>query len=259
VRMLRAARFAAKLDFTLHPGTEAPLHALAYMLDAMPPARLFDETLKLLLAGHAKSSFALLQKFGLAAHLLPDVAAAVSNHPDSPGVRLLDLGLGGTDERVRADKPVTPTFLFAVLLWPAILAAAGAADGPMPADPQQLLAAIDDVVSRQVRRIAIPKRFSLPMRDILMLQPRFERRSGRRALRLLEHPKFRAAYDFLLLRAASGEIDPELAGWWTRLQELSAEDRIAEVESQPREAQSAAHGSGRRRRRSRRRRPAAAT
>jgi poly(A) polymerase len=256
VRMLRAARFAAKLDFTLHPGTEAPLHKLAYMLDAMPPARLFDETLKLLLAGHAKSSFAVLQKLGLAAHLLPDVAAAVRKHPDSAGVRLLELGLEGTDERVRADKSVTPTFLFAVLLWPAILEAAGAPHGPMPADPQELLTAIDDVVSRQVRRIAIPKRFSLPLRDILMLQPRFERRAGRRALRLLEHPKFRAAYDFLLLRAASGEIDPEIAAWWTRLQEMSPEERITEVEAQPREAEPAA-APGRRRRR--RRRPAAAT
>ena len=259
VRMLRAARFAAKLDFTLHPGTEAPLHKLAYMLDAMPPARLFDETLKLLLAGHAKSSFALLRKLGLAAHLLPDAAAAVRKNPDSPGVRLLELGLDGTDERVRADKSVTPTFLFAVLLWPAILEAAGAPNGPMPADPRELLTAIDEVVSRQVRRIAIPKRFSLPMRDILMLQPRFERRAGRRALRLLEHPKFRAAYDFLLLRAASGEIDPEIAAWWTRLQELSPEDRIAEVESQPREAESTAAPGPGRRRRSRRRRPAAAT
>ena len=256
VRMLRAARFAAKLDFTLHPGTEAPLHKLAYMLDAMPPARLFDETLKLLLAGHAKSSFAVLQKLGLAAHLLPDVAAAVRKHPDSAGVRLLELGLEGTDERVRADKSVTPTFLFAVLLWPAILGAAGAPHGPMPADPQELLTAIEDVVSRQVRRIAIPKRFSLPLRDILMLQPRFERRAGRRALRLLEHPKFRAAYDFLLLRSASGEIDPEIAAWWTRLQEMSPEERITEVEAQPREAEPAA-APGRRRRR--RRRPAAAT
>jgi poly(A) polymerase len=260
VRMLRAARFAAKLGFTLHPGTEAPLYKLAYMLDAMPSARLFDETLKLLLGGHAFDSFETLVRLGLAQHLFPDVAATVRKHLQSPPVRLLELGLAGTDQRVRADMSVTPTFLFAVLLWPAILAAAGAPEGPMPSDPQVLLTAIDDVVSRQVRRIAIPKRFSLPMRDILMLQPRFERRSGRRALRLLEHPKFRAAYDFLLLRAASGEIDPEIAAWWTRLQEQSPEDRIAEVESQPREAESAAApGPGGRRRRSRRRRPADAT
>ena len=257
VRMLRAARFAAKLDFTLHPGTEAPLHKLAYMLDAMPPARLFDETLKLMLAGHARASFDMLQKLGLAAHLLPDVAAAVRKNRQSAGARLLEFGLDGTDERVRADKSVTPTFLFAVLLWPAILDALGAPDGPLPPDPQDLLAACDDVIGRQVRRIAIPKRFSIPMRELVMLQSRFERRSGRRALRLLEHPRFRAAYDFLLLRAASGEIDPEVAAWWTRLQELTPEERIAEVESQPRDAEAPAVP-GRRRRRSRRRRPAAA-
>jgi len=250
VRMLRAARFAAKLGFTLHPGTEAPLHKLAYMLDAMPPARLFDETLKLLLGGHAFDSFETLMRLGLAQHLFPDVAATVRKHLKSPPVRLLELGLAGTDQRVRAEMSVTPTFLFAVLLWPAILAAAGAPEGPMPSDPQVLLAAIDDVVGRQLRRVSIPKRFSLPMRDIIMLQPRFERRSGRRALRLLEHPKFRAAYDFLLLRAASGEIDPEIAAWWTHLQELPADARIAEVESQPRpEGEPAAAGAPRRRRR----------
>ena len=112
---------------------------------------------------------------------------------------------------------------------------------------------------RQVQRIAIPKRFSIPMRELVMLQSRFERRSGRRALRLLEHPRFRAAYDFLLLRAAAGEIDAEVAAWWTRLQEMTPEERIVEVESQPRDAEAAAPAPGRRRRRSRRRRPAAAT
>ncbi len=253
VRMLRAVRFAAKLGFTLHPGTEAPLAKLAYMLDSVPPARLFDETLKLLLAGHAFDSFELLMRLGLAQHLFPDVATTVRRHLKSPTVRLLELGLDGTDQRVRADKPVTPVFLFAVLLWPAILAAAGAPEGPMPSDPQVLLQAIDDVLGRQLQRVALPKRFSLPMRDLLMLQSRFERRSGRRALRLLEHPRFRAAYDFLLLRAAAGEADPELAAWWTRLQEMPAEARLNEVESQPKpEGETTAP---RRRRRSRRRRP----
>jgi poly(A) polymerase len=254
VRMLRAARFAAKLDFTLHPDTEAPLHRLAYMLDSVPPARLFDETAKLLLAGHAASSFELLRRFGLLPHLMPDVATAIAEAPESPGARLLRLGLAGTDQRVRDDKPVTPTFLFAVLLWPAILRAAGAPDGPLPADPQLLLTATDEVLGRQLRRITIPKRFGLPMRDLVMLQPRFERRSGRRALRLLEHPKFRAAYDLLLLRAASGEIDPEIADWWTRLQALPEAERVAEVEGRPADA---AEQPRRRSRRRRGRRPAA--
>jgi len=111
-------------------------------------------------------------------------------------------------------------------------------------------------MSQQLRRIAVPKRFGLPMRDLLLMQPRFERRSGRRALRLLDHPKFRAAYDFLVLRAAAGEVDPEVADWWTRLQEMPEEQRIAEVESRPREATDAAPRARSRSRR-RRRRPAA--
>jgi poly(A) polymerase len=124
----------------------------------------------------------------------------------------------------------------------------------LPSDPQLLLTAIDEVLGRQLRRITIPKRFGLPMRDLVMLQPRFERRSGRRALRLLEHPKFRAAYDLLLLRAAAGEADPEIAAWWTRLQELPEQERIAEVEGRPAEPGEA---SGRKRRpRRRRKRPA---
>jgi poly(A) polymerase len=255
VRMLRAVRFAAKLGFTLHPDTEEPLQRLAYMLDSVPAARLFDETLKLMLAGHASASFELLQRYGLLSHLMPDVATAVAEAPDSPGVKLLRLGLEGTDQRVRDDRSVTPTFLFAVLLWPAILRAAGVPNGPLPSDPQLLLTAADEVLARQLRRITIPKRFGLPMRDLALLQPRFERRAGRRALRLLEHPKFRAAYDLLLLRAAAGEIDPELAEWWTRLQTLAEPERVAEVEGRPQEAGGIPRG--RRRSRRRRRNPAA--
>ena len=254
VRMLRAVRFAAKLDFTLHPGTEAPIHRLAYMLDSVPPARLFDESMKLLLTGSAGAAFELLVRLDLLAHLMPDVAAAVRESPDSPGARLLRLGLEGTDERVHADKPVTPTFLFAVLLWPAILRAAGVPAGPLPEDPQLLANACESVMSRQLRRIALPKRFSLPMRDLVMMQPRFERRAGRRALRLLEHPRFRAAYDFLLLRAASGEIDPAIAEWWTRLVQLPEEERLGEVTSPPGDAEPAPRRRPRSRRR--RRRPA---
>ncbi len=247
VRMLRAARFAAKLGFTLHPETEAPLHKLAYLLDGVPPARLFDEAMKLLLAGSAGASCNLLARMGLLSHLMPDVVRAVNEAPDSPGARLVQLGLANTDDRVREDKSVTPTFLFAVLLWPAILREAGAPRGPLPGDPAVLGPACDAVISRQVRRIAVPKRFTMPMQDIIMMQPRFERRAGRRAARFLEHPRFRAAYDFLLLRAASGEVDPELAAWWTRLQEMEPAERIAEVESQPRTGEAAPRSRSRRR------------
>ncbi len=249
VRMLRAARFAAKLGFTLHPDTEAPVHRLAYLLDDVPPARLFDETMKLMLAGSAAASCNLLARFGLLGHLMPDLVRAVNEAPESPGARLVQLGLAQTDERVRNDKSVTPTFLFAVLLWPAILRELKVPGGPLPDDIAILGSAMDGVVARQMRRIAVPKRFMLPMRDIVLMQPRFTRRSGRRALRFLEHPRFRAAYDFLLLRAEAGEVEPELAAWWTRLQTLAPAERLAEVESQPSTGESAPRKRSRRRRR----------
>jgi poly(A) polymerase len=256
VRMLRAARFAAKLDFTLHPDTESPIGELAYMLDRMPPARVFDETMKLMLSGHAGASFEWLCRLDLLPHLMPDLATALEEAPESAGARVLQLGLDGTDDRVRADKSVTPTFLFAVLLWPAILRAVRAPDGPLPEDPQQLLDACDRVIGRQLKRIAVPKRFSLPMRELIMLQTRFERRAGRRALRLLEHPRFRAAYDFLMLRAEAGEVPRELADWWTDIQERPASDRLDMVETRP-DAEGALTDApkSRRRRPRRRRRP----
>jgi poly(A) polymerase len=212
--------------------------------------------MKLLLSGHAVASLEWLIRLELLPHLLPDVADALEAAPESAGARLLQLGLAGTDDRIHDDKSVTPTFLFAVLLWPAILRALGTPDGPLPQDPQALLDAADKVIGRQLKRIALPKRFSLPMRELIMLQTRFERRSGRRALRLLEHPRFRAAYDFLLLRAEAGEADMELADWWTDLQAASDEDRIAMVENRPvsEQAAEAPKKSSRRRRRPRRRR-----
>jgi poly(A) polymerase len=256
VRMLRAARFAAKLGFTLHPDTEEPIGELAYMLDRMPSARLFDESMKLLLTGHATQSFEWLCRLELLPHLMPDVADALEAAPEAAGARLVELGLEGTDARIRDDKSVTPTFLFAVLLWPAILRELGTPDGPLPEDPQRLLEACDKVIPRQLRRVAVPKRFSLPMRELMMLQTRFERRSGRRALRLLDHPRFRAAYDFLLLRARAGEVPQELADWWTEIQDKAPADRIAMVEGRPESERAAGEApKRRRRRRPRRRRP----
>jgi poly(A) polymerase len=248
VRVLRAIRFATKLGFTMHPDTREPIPKLAWMLDAVPPARLFDEVNKLFLAGRAAPTFDLAVELNVLEHLFPEVVPAYLEAPDSPAAKLLKLGLKGTDNRVREDKPVTPTFLFAVLLWPAIRRRV-----PEGLDTQQLLAACEQVISRQQTRVAIPRRFTLPLREIIALQPRFERREGRRALRVLDHPRFRAAYDFLLLRAAAGEADPELARWWTEIQTLSPEERVRKVEP----VGGVREPSGRRRRRRRRRPPAA--
>jgi poly(A) polymerase len=224
VRMLRAVRFAAKLDFSIEPGTEQPIQRLAYLLDGVPPARLFDECLK---------SFRLLQQYGLFEHLFPMSAAAMKLPPYAYAQEMLELGLANTDARIAADKPVTPTFLFAILLWGAVLRELNERQaGPAP-DLAQLMQACDTVLRAQQSRVAIPRRFGVPMRELLMLQPRFSRRSGIKSLSLLQHPRFRAAYDFLLLRAQAGVADPELAQWWTDVQLLPQEERVALVQSRP--------------------------
>ena len=236
VRMLRAVRFAAKLDFSIEATTEAPISKLAYLLDGVPPARLFDECLKLFLSGFGTHSYRLLKKYGLFEHLFPMSAAAFALPPYAYAQEMLELGLINTDERIAADKPVTPTFLFAILLWSAVLRELNEQQaGPLP-DLAQLTRACDAVLRAQQSRVAIPRRFAMPMRELLMLQPRFNRRSGVKSLSLLQHPRFRAAYDFLLLRAQVGVASPELAKWWTDIQVLPQEERVALVQARPTEA-----------------------
>jgi poly(A) polymerase len=258
VRMLRAVRFAAKLDFSIEPKTETPISKLAYLLDGVPPARLFDECLKLFLSGFGAKSFRLLKQYGLFEHLFPMSAAAFALPPYSYAEQMLERGLVNTDERIAADKPVTPTFLFAVLLWGAVLRELNERQaGPAP-DLAQLMQACDAVLRAQQSRVAIPRRFAIPMRELLMLQPRFNRRSGAKSLSLLQHPRFRAAYDFLLLRAQVGVADPELAKWWTDIQLLPHEERLTLVQSRPADPPAEGEGAAAPRRRRRRRRGGAA-
>ncbi len=229
VRMLRAVRFEAKLGFSIHEATRAPFETLAGLLEHIPPARLLDEFLKLFLAGFGERAFDLLQEHGLLEHLFPATATQLATETDGVALRLIRAGLANTDRRVAEDRPVTPMFLFAVLLFGPVSAAAqrrfetGMHPGAAIAD------AVDEVVAMQNRRIGIPKRFSIPMRDLLALQPRFHRREGRRALAFLSHPRFRAAYDFLLLRAEAGVEDPAIARWWTEIQELPPEAQLQHV------------------------------
>ncbi|MGA2191259.1 MAG: polynucleotide adenylyltransferase PcnB [Steroidobacteraceae bacterium] len=262
VRMLRAVRFAAKLDFSIESATEQLIPRLAHLLDGVPAARLFDECLKLFLAGFGVKSFRLLQQYGLFEHLFPMSAAAMQLPPYAYAQGMLELGLANTDARIVEEKPVTPTFLFAILLWGAVLRELNERQaGPAP-DLAQLMQACDTVLRAQQSRVAIPRRFGVPMRELLMLQPRFNRRSGIKSLSLLQHPRFRAAYDFLLLRAQAGVADPELAQWWTDVQLLPQEERVALVQSRPADApgaaapgageDGAAAAPGRRRRRRRR-------
>ncbi|GHC34811.1 polynucleotide adenylyltransferase PcnB [Aidingimonas halophila] len=217
VRMLRAIRFAAKLDFQLDRNTETPIRELAPLLLQIPPARLFDETLKLFLAGHALTTFRLLKEYQLFAMLFPEAEEAMDELPWAE--ELIKQALANTDSRILEDRPVTPAFLFAALLWPGVILRRQQLEREgMPAVPA-LQAAAQQAVSRQVKHIAIPKRFSLPMRDIWELQQRFPRRNGKRAFQTRDHPRFRAAYDFLLLREQAGEIEPGLGQWWTAFQE----------------------------------------
>ncbi len=248
VRMLRAIRFQAKLGFTIHEGTREPIRRLAPLLEQIPPARLLDEFQKLFLAGFGQCAFELLMEFGLLEQLFPATAAWLAKEPDGMAARLIRAGLANTDLRVQEDRPVTPMFLFAVLLFGPISAAAQRRFEAGSQAGQAIAEAADEVVAEQNRRIGIPKRYSIPMREMLALQPRFHRREGRRALAFISHPRFRAAYDFLVLRAEAGGEDPEIARWWTELQELPAEEQQARVGADKGHSGQAA-GAGRRRRR----------
>jgi poly(A) polymerase len=225
VRMLRAVRLAAKLEFTIAPEAAAPISQLAELLRDVPAARLFDEVLKLFHAGYAVKSFDLLREYGLFEYLFPETAAVLDGAGGAAALAFIREGLRNTDVRVREDKPVTPTFLFAVFLWPVIkgLAAELEKEGLEPS--QALVEAAHRAVATQQQHTTFPKRFSVPMKEIVAMQARFDNRRGQRAARLLEHKRFRAAYDFLVLRSRCGEVEAEVADWWTKVQELPAEEQ----------------------------------
>lgn len=255
VRMLRAVRFAAKLGFNIEPRTEAPIRELAPLLLSVPPARMFEEVLKLFHGGAALKTFELLRHYDLFQHLFPLTEQSLTREEGHFPITLVPRALENTDARINIDKPVTPAFLFAALLWePTRFRVQEYLTRGRNAYDALMLAA-DDVLSEQLRHVSIPKRFSVPMREIWMLQGKFERRSGKQAQRLFEHPRFRAAYDFLLLRVETGEASKELAEWWTRYQEVAEPDRDAMISTV---APSAAEGPKRRRRR-RRKKPAGGT
>ncbi|WP_322030731.1 polynucleotide adenylyltransferase PcnB [Paraburkholderia sp. J76] len=211
VRMMRVVRFAAKLGFEIEEHTREPIVKLADLINNVPAARLFDEMLKLLLSGHALECLKWLRKEGLHHGLLP-LLDVVLEQPQ--GERFITLALSNTDARVRAGKSVSPGFLFATLLWHDVQQRwqQYTAEGELPVPA--LHRAMDDVIDAQTEKLAIHRRFSSDMREIWGLQLRLEKR-GRGALKLLEHQRFRAGYDFLLLRCESGELDAEVGQWWT--------------------------------------------
>jgi poly(A) polymerase len=218
VRMLRALRFVGKLNLKLDEDTEHHLPKLAKLLVNIPAARLFDECLKLYLTGNAVSTHKLLVQYGIFDFLFPKTGIILKTEPEGLAVNLLNRALENTDKRIEESKPVTPAFLFAAILWgPVAKEWQQNQDHNIPAIPALQQAAIN-VISRQVQRVAIPKRFTLVTKDIWIMQIRLNMRQGKRGYRLLTHPKFRAAYDFLLLRVDSGEPYEELAEWWTTFQ-----------------------------------------
>ncbi|WHZ18602.1 MAG: Poly(A) polymerase [Rhodanobacteraceae bacterium] len=229
VRMLRAARLAAKLDFTIDPAAAAPFAELGPLLADAPPARLFDECQKMFLAGYGLASFRMLVEYDLLRHLFPGTARALA-HDRTGGLRtLIERGLAGTDARVADGRPVTPAFLFAVLLWGEVVELAEKAQDDGLARSLAWQRAAHRVMAEQGKRVAIPRRFSYAIEEIWALQPRFAERTRKRVFRLMAHPRFRAAYDFLLLRSGESEDLREAGEWWTQAQAVSPDQLSASL------------------------------
>lgn len=250
VRMIRAVRFAAKLGFRIEPESEKAIREQGYLLEEVSNARLFDETLKLFLAGSGVETYELLRHYRLFGQLFPETDACLAEEKNHFPHTLLLKALENTDKRVQQGKPVTPAFLYAALLWEPVRREVELLQQRNIPPIQALQMAGDAVFARQVPRVMVPKRFSLQSREIWEWQERLTRNSGKRAINMIEQSRFRAAYDFLLLRADTGEAPQELADWWTEFQQSDAARRNAMLRS------SGGGKSGKRRRRRPRKRPA---
>lgn len=227
VRLLRALRFAGKLGFRIEEKTAEPIQSNGHLLTHVPPARLFDEILKLFLNGSATATYSLLKDYQLLDSLFPSTMAVMDKSQYFEA--LISAVMVNTDKRIRSNKRVTPAFIYGALLWPAfIYAQHKLVDQGVPIIPAVHQAA-DEVISQQMAIIAIPKRFTIPMRQIWELQWRLALRNGKRAEKLLDHEKFRAGYDFLLMRETAGERLNGLGAWWTRYQDAPIEDRVEMV------------------------------
>jgi poly(A) polymerase len=233
VRMLRAARFEAKLGFSIDPASAQPIDELKQLLATVPPARLFDEVCKLFLTGHGADSLRVLRARALFGVMFPAAEKYLQSHAGGAVEQLLCRGLENTDARVAADKPVTPVYLFALLLYGPIAAAIEAMPPSRWHDPMAILDCCDSALRNAQQRVTIPRRISLGVREMYALQPRLEQPRGRRALRLIEQQRFRAAYDLLLLRAQVGMAQAAIAEWWTEVQQATPERRDAMANALP--------------------------
>jgi poly(A) polymerase len=224
VRMLRAARLSAKLGLALDPKTAAPIPELKHLLENVPQARLFEEILKLLLSGNAVACVQRLRELELHHGLLPLLDDALEDPLTGPFAMA---ALSATDERLRDDKPVSPAFLLAALLWGRVERRWKELEEKGQPSTPSLHSAMHDALDAQRESLAIPRRFDATMKELWLLQPRFLQRGGTRPLRLLEHPRFRAAFDFFELRGRSGNAPVEAAEWWARFQAASPGERDA--------------------------------
>ena len=248
VRMLRAVRFAVKLNGKIDPASEEPLQSMAGLIENVPASRLFDEMLKLLTCGHAMDCLQRLRQDGLHQGMLP-LLDVVLEQPS--GAAFIELALDRTDHRVRAGKTVSPSFLFAALLWHQVELRWQQLQKQGEVGIPALMQAADSVLDEQTEKLAIQKRFSADMREIWFMQPRFDRRLPKSIWRMIEQPRFRAAVDFLQLRAAAGDFDSVLAQWWMDLanaDDSGKADMIEDLNKLPRETAAGAPRSRRRRR-----------
>ena len=249
IRMLRAVRLAAARGLEIETRTRKPIRELAGLLLNVPKARVFDEMMKLLLSGHVADGVRRLRKEGLHHGVLP-LLDVIFEQP--LGERFVMLALENTDKRINEGKTVSPGFLFASLLWHEVLAAWTAAQARGMHTMPALFHAMDQVLQVQAEKLAIPRRYGADMKDIWALQARFLNRAGRRPWQLLDHPRFRAGFDFLLLRCASREIDAELGAWWEKFQHADEPTRAGML------IKDTAGASKKRRRPRRKKKPAAA-
>ena len=219
VRMLRVLRFAAKLGFRIEEKTAAPIRRLGILLDEVPAARRFEEVLKLFHGGNALTTFEILRHYRLFQYLFPMTEKSLADFESNYAAIFIPRALQNTDARIIEGKPVTPAFLYAVMLWGPVRQRQEVLVERDSSPAEALRQASGEVLSRQSAYTSIPRRFSVPMREIWNMQGRFSRRRGKMAFRLVAHERFRAAYDFLLLRTEAGELEPELSLWWTEFQE----------------------------------------
>ena len=245
VRMLRAVRFAVKLGFKLHPECEKSMHKVAELLSSIPSARLYDETLKLFMSGYALQTFEMLRHYGLFQVLFPATENCLSIEENGFPRLLLIKALANSDKRIEEGKTVTAYFLFAAFLWEPVQMRAKEKMAKGLVEFMAYQEAANEVIAMQVKSTALPRHITMAMREVWSLQPKFNACVGSKPSRLITHPRFRAGYDFLLLRAETGGADPELAQWWSKYQAAN-ENEQRKMTQPPRKGQAS---------KSRRRRP----